>query len=370
MSWKGFKLTIELVPSTVWFSSLYQIYKKRNQLGEWKKIKDQLFEEEGRRCWICGKGGHLEAHEFWEYDDESHIQRLVAVHHLCGMCHKVKHIGFWCCTPDGNKLLAESGLTRDDLISHFCAVNNCSRRDFEKHEEEAFRIWRERSEYEWKQDFGKYGPNIIDTLSGSNEKRKDHRTQEHKHTILTEGLQRAPEYDYAIEVVPEGDGSDVVDLNTGEAFAVYNIGGEAWMKKIRDYSNAKPSEVTDVYWIYAERRKGKYPKPTPRSGKWLIFVDPEDVDEVWAKIKRAVEEGRLGDSAKVSTGKPNPHATSRQRVICVYTYDWTDEKDVKRIREELRKLGITSKIPYKADQDTIEGKYRKMGHSKISKYYE
>ena len=52
------------------------------------------------------------------------------------------------------------------------------------------------------------------------------------------------------------------------------------------------AEKTDVYWIYAVRKRGKYPKATPRSGKWLIFVDPENVDKVWAKIKKAVEEGK------------------------------------------------------------------------------
>ncbi len=74
------------------------------------------------------------------------------------------------------------------------------------------------------------------------------------------------------------------------------------------YSDAKPSEITDVYWIYAMRKKGKYPKATQRSGKWLIFVDLQNVDEVWAKIKEATEEGKLGDSAKVATSKPNPLA--------------------------------------------------------------
>ena len=67
-----------------------------------------------------------------------------------------------------------------------------------------------------------------------------------------------------------------------------------------------------------------------------MFVDAKDVDEVWDKIKRVTEEGKLGGSAKVATAKSNPFATSLdKRVICVYTYDWTDEKDVKRIREEL-----------------------------------
>ncbi len=134
--------------------------------------------------------------------------------------------------------------------------------------------------------------------------------------------------------------------------------------------NAKPSEVVDVYWIYAVRKKGMYPKQTSRSGKWLVFVDHESVDELWVKIRKAVEDGKLGNSAKVSTAKPRPTGTSKKHVICVYTYDWTDEVDVKRIREELRKLGVRNKIPYKSDEDTLRGRYRVTGHTRISKYYE
>jgi len=158
MNQRKSKLIIELVPSKVWFLSIYQIYKKGNQLSKWRKIKKELFEKEGRRCWICGKEGErLEAHEFWEYDDENHIQKLVTIHHLCGMCHKIKHIGFWCYTEDGRKQLTKAGLNKEDLVNHFCKVNNCSIEEFKKHKEEAFKLWRERSKYEWKQDFDEYG---------------------------------------------------------------------------------------------------------------------------------------------------------------------------------------------------------------------
>ncbi len=137
------------------------------------------------------------------------------------------------------------------------------------------------------------------------------------------------------------------------------------------HPDTRPSKVKDVYWIYAIRKKGKYPKSVRRSGKWLIFMDVKDVDEVWAKIKKATEEGKLGGNAKVATARPNPNATIPERkVICVYTYDWSDEKDVKRVREELRKLGITNKIPYKSDEDTLAGRYTRTGHKRISKYYE
>ncbi|RLI69082.1 MAG: hypothetical protein DRP02_11335 [Candidatus Gerdarchaeota archaeon] len=137
------------------------------------------------------------------------------------------------------------------------------------------------------------------------------------------------------------------------------------------HPDAKPSEVRDVYWLYAKRKKGNYPAYTPRGGKWLIFVHVKEIDEVWRKIKKATEDGKLGNGAKVATAKPNPNARNPDiKVICVYTYDWTDEEDVRRIREELRKLGITQKIPYKTDEDTLKGKYRIKGHTRISKYYE
>ncbi len=97
----------------------------------------------------------------------------------------------------------------------------------------------------------------------------------------------------------------------------------------------------------------------------------DGVDTVWGKIKKATERGKLGFASKVSTAKSNPNAKNPDsKVICVYTYDWTDEADVRRIRHELRKIGIIRKIPYKSDEDTMEGKYAKRGDRRISKYYE
>ncbi|MEM3390409.1 MAG: hypothetical protein QW491_13545 [Thermoproteota archaeon] len=155
MKLDNFKLKIELVPSTVWFSSVYQICKKQGRLAHWKKIKEELFKREGRRCWICGmENTKLEAHEFWEYDDERCVQRLVAIHHLCTLCHKIKHIGYWLHTKKGLAQLKEGGLSREDLVRHFCRVNNCNPQDFEIAEDEALRLWGIRSQYEWKQDFG------------------------------------------------------------------------------------------------------------------------------------------------------------------------------------------------------------------------
>jgi len=98
----------------------------------------------------------LSLHEFWAYDDEKHTQTLSAIHHLCNLCHKIKHIGFWCHTADGRMKLKQAGLDRDDLIRHFCRVNNCTKQDFQEYEDNAFDVWRERSKHQWEQDFGNY----------------------------------------------------------------------------------------------------------------------------------------------------------------------------------------------------------------------
>jgi hypothetical protein len=132
-----------------------------------------------------------------------------------------------------------------------------------------------------------------------------------------------------------------------------------------------PSCIKDDYWIYAYRQTGTYPAHAHRGGKWLIFVPTQSVDEVWQKISLAVEGGHLGESAKVSTSRPNPIAQNRsKRVICVYTYDSDDAVDVRRIRAVLRALGIRHRIPYKTDKATEDGRYRRSGDKRISKYFE
>jgi len=131
-----------------------------------------------------------------------------------------------------------------------------------------------------------------------------------------------------------------------------------------------PSEVIDDYWIIAINETENPLGRSERSGKWLVFVPIDQVDEAWAMIRVATEKGVLGQASKVSTARPNPNATNPStKVICVYTYDHEDESDVMRVREELRRLGFVSKMPYKTDEATHAGQYRVRGDKAISKYY-
>lgn len=129
----------------------------------------------------------------------------------------------------------------------------------------------------------------------------------------------------------------------------------------------KPTKTDRVYWLYAEDLKRNHPEPTRRSGKWLVFCKPDEIDEIWSKVKRAVTAGNLGRTAKCSTRKG---FKGSDYVICVYTHDWKDEDSVQFIRQGLRDIGITKPIPYKTDADTLAGRYAATGAKGIAKYYE
>jgi len=141
------KLEVELVPSTVWYSSLYRLLSRE----VWSNIRDGIIRENGRKCQICGEiEGRMNLHEIWQYDDKNHIQKLEGFMLLCEMCHHVKHIGL------AGILASQGKLDYSEVIKHFCKVNECKPKDFDNHEKLAFEVWRKRSQHQWKQDFGKY----------------------------------------------------------------------------------------------------------------------------------------------------------------------------------------------------------------------
>jgi hypothetical protein len=141
------KLKIELVPSTVWYRSLYKLLPRE----VWNRIRNEIINEEGRKCQICEETeGVMNLHEIWKYDDRTHIQKLEGFILLCKMCHHVKHVGL------AGILANEGKLDYDKVVEHFCKVNKCTGKEFKEHKAKAFEIWEKRSKHQWKQDFGKY----------------------------------------------------------------------------------------------------------------------------------------------------------------------------------------------------------------------
>jgi len=123
-----------------------------------------------------------------------------------------------------------------------------------------------------------------------------------------------------------------------------------------------PSKTTQMYWIVQDA-----PDSLPEAiddenaGKWLIFLEPDQVDVSWKKVRDATAGGTLGISTKVSTAKPNPESRDNRKVIYVYTKDWADEADVMRVRQKLKDLGFVDRIGYKRNIETFAGEYAKKG---------
>ena len=130
------ELTIELVPSTVWYSSLYRLLPRE----VWDKIRNEIIKNNGRKCQVCGETeGKMNLHEIWEYDDVKHVQKLDGFILLCEMCHHVKHIGL------AGILADEVKLDYDSLIEHFRRVNGYTKKEFEQYRDKAFEVWENRS---------------------------------------------------------------------------------------------------------------------------------------------------------------------------------------------------------------------------------
>jgi hypothetical protein len=76
------RLTVELVPSTCWYTNVRSNVSK----AVWDRLRRRVAAEAGKRCEICGGRGRrwpVECHEVWHYDDATKVQRLERLVALC-----------------------------------------------------------------------------------------------------------------------------------------------------------------------------------------------------------------------------------------------------------------------------------------------
>ncbi|KAL4937997.1 hypothetical protein BDV06DRAFT_63423 [Aspergillus oleicola] len=86
------------------------------------------------------------------------------------------------------------------------------------------------------------------------------------------------------------------------------------------------------------------------TGKWMMFITPDRVDHYWAAVAEATMAGHLGIGAKVAT---DTGEGDRARLIAIYTRDYEDKSDVKRVLRKLVEMNLVKKgerpIYYKRD---------------------
>ena len=127
-----------------------------------------------------------------------------------------------------------------------------------------------------------------------------------------------------------------------------------------------PSQVYASYYIYAKNKKKIfYPyredSPFEISGKWLIFqMKGGKLDNVWKEVKRLTEKGLLVDECKVSAMIKMPDIPNKDvGVICVYTYNSNDKKDLLRVAKRLFNIKGVERLVYKENipKDDKKSKY-------------
>ncbi|KAK6854742.1 hypothetical protein PG995_009835 [Apiospora arundinis] len=75
-----------------------------------------------------------------------------------------------------------------------------------------------------------------------------------------------------------------------------------------------------------------------RCGKWMIFSPVHAVNDIWALVAKATANNELGIAAKVAPRSAVDQRT--ERLICVYTADFSDKADVQKVAAKLKQLGL------------------------------
>ncbi|KAK0611126.1 hypothetical protein B0T14DRAFT_571047 [Immersiella caudata] len=118
----------------------------------------------------------------------------------------------------------------------------------------------------------------------------------------------------------------------------------------KEISKERTAAVQDLHDLAAQSKV--------LSGKWMLFPESWRVNEVWEAVAHGTARNELGIVAKVETKGPTE---KKERLICVYTYDFRDKGDVARVLNRLRQLELVRhggrQVYYKCDAWTEIGIY-------------
>jgi hypothetical protein len=82
-------------------------------------------------------------------------------------------------------------------------------------------------------------------------------------------------------------------------------------------------------------------------GKWMLRPSSKDVDRVWGIIAQGTASGELGSAAQVALKREGTANGKKfaddDRLVCVYTKDFSDEKDVGRVLDALGRKRLVPK---------------------------
>jgi hypothetical protein len=134
------KLYIDMIPKTTYFKNVRSIFND----CDWNLIRHHIYERVNNRCECCGRkrSKYLDAHERWEFNEDTQTQKLVRIIALCKLCHSATHYGH-----------SKRRKNIDNINNHIKKINNFTDEELETHIKTAYEIWNKRNTIKWNLDF-------------------------------------------------------------------------------------------------------------------------------------------------------------------------------------------------------------------------
>lgn len=125
---------------------------------QWDMARFACYQRAGYICEVCGQVGPkhpVECHEYWEWNKQAGIQRLVKLIALCPKCHQAVHLGHTISKlapvrSSGGMLMANEVYL--NILLHVCSVNGWTLKQTRANLAIASRLHNERSKQVWKLD--------------------------------------------------------------------------------------------------------------------------------------------------------------------------------------------------------------------------
>ena len=131
-------IDFELIPASSWCNNLRNILTRQ----QWTNISKVVRNKTDGNCEICGRNVKtLHAHETWEFDYITNMQKLIKIRAVCPMCHSTIHIG-------------RSAILGKELpaLKWYAKLNNISFEEAKSDENKALEIYEQRSKINWNID--------------------------------------------------------------------------------------------------------------------------------------------------------------------------------------------------------------------------
>ena len=149
------RLEIELIPESTWHISLANLLSR----PIWDTLRREVYSKASYICEICyATDCRVNCHEVWAWNDKTSVQTLKKLVCLCDDCHYIIHWGGTVQQVHEGKL---SGDTLGRLTDHFCKVNKCTKKDFERYKVLIGNRQQKRAGKKYKVDFGKFHPDRV-----------------------------------------------------------------------------------------------------------------------------------------------------------------------------------------------------------------